>query len=217
MTLSKRLQAIADMIPKNMRVIDVGCDHALLDIYLTLEHRNICIASDINYKVLENAKRIVASYGLEQKIEVVQSDGLEKIELEKDDIVVITGMGATTILHILEKKIPEHLIIGSHNDLEMVRMEITKKGFVIQDEVVVYENGIYYVIIHFEKGFVSYAEKELRFGPMLILKTDEITISYFKYLLEKKERIMKQVPEKIKEIFLKEISDLREIYFRKIT
>lgn len=214
MTLSKRLQVVADMIPLHTRVIDVGCDHALLDIYLTLENRNTCIASDINSSVLENTKRIISSYGLEHKIEVVQSDGLEKIELEKDDVVVITGMGASTILHILEKKIPEHLIIGSHNDLELVRTEITKKGFMIKDEVVVYENGIYYVIIHFEKGLVSYTEKELRFGPMLILKTDEITISYFKYLLEKKETIMKQVPEKIKGTFLKEISDLKEILER---
>ncbi len=214
MTLSKRLQVVADMIPLHTRVIDVGCDHALLDIYLTLENRNTCVASDINSSVLEKTKRIISSYGLEEKIEVVQSDGLEKIELEKDDVVVITGMGASTILHILEKKIPEHLIIGSHNDLELVRTEITKKGFMIKDEVVVYENGIYYVIIHFEKGFVSYTEKELRFGPMLILKTDEITISYFKYLLEKKETIMKQVPEKIKGTFLKEISDLKEILER---
>lgn len=214
MTLSKRLKAIADMIPLEKRVIDVGCDHAFLDIYLTLENRNICVASDINFSVLENTKKIVSFYGLENKIEIVQSDGLENIELRKDDIAVIAGMGAFTILHILEKKIPEHLIIGSHNDLELVRIEIAKKGFVIKDEVVVYENEIYYVVMNFEKGVASYTEKELLFGPLLIFKRDETTTSYFRYLLEKKENLMEKVPNEVKEKFLKEISYLKEILER---
>ena len=35
MKLSKRLKTIAHMIPEHKNVIDVGCDHGLLDIYLT--------------------------------------------------------------------------------------------------------------------------------------------------------------------------------------
>ena len=32
--LSKRLEAISSLIPNNSKIIDVGCDHGLLDIYL---------------------------------------------------------------------------------------------------------------------------------------------------------------------------------------
>ena len=32
--ISKRLEAISSLVPINSNVIDIGCDHALLDIYL---------------------------------------------------------------------------------------------------------------------------------------------------------------------------------------
>ena len=49
MNITKRLEAIASLISNNSNVIDVGCDHAYLDIYLTLNRENIfCLACDIN-------------------------------------------------------------------------------------------------------------------------------------------------------------------------
>ena len=38
MELSKRLQAIADMVPVGSRVADVGCDHGFLSIYFAYLH-----------------------------------------------------------------------------------------------------------------------------------------------------------------------------------
>ena len=35
MNISKRLRAIGDLIEDNSFILDVGCDHALLDIYVT--------------------------------------------------------------------------------------------------------------------------------------------------------------------------------------
>ena len=32
--ISKRLEAISGLVPNNSKVIDIGCDHGLLDIYL---------------------------------------------------------------------------------------------------------------------------------------------------------------------------------------
>ena len=32
--ISKRLAAIASFVPQNAKILDVGCDHGLLDIYL---------------------------------------------------------------------------------------------------------------------------------------------------------------------------------------
>ena len=40
--LSKRLEAVATLVDVGKRVIDVGCDHAYLDIYLTLNNENKC-------------------------------------------------------------------------------------------------------------------------------------------------------------------------------
>ena len=39
--LSLRLKEIANYIPDNIKMVDIGCDHALLDIYLCNEFDNI--------------------------------------------------------------------------------------------------------------------------------------------------------------------------------
>ena len=57
MKISKRLKEIAAYVEKDSYVLDVGCDHALLDIYLIRE--NICkktMASDIHEGPLKKAK-----------------------------------------------------------------------------------------------------------------------------------------------------------------
>ena len=55
--LSKRLEEISSLVPLKARVVDIGCDHGLLDIYL---YQNgivsKIIASDINENALSNAK-----------------------------------------------------------------------------------------------------------------------------------------------------------------
>ena len=40
MRLSKRLKAITEFVDKEDRIIDIGCDHALLDIYIKENIKN---------------------------------------------------------------------------------------------------------------------------------------------------------------------------------
>ena len=55
--ISKRLEAISSLIPNNSKIIDIGCDHGLLDIYLYQKKISTkLIASDINENALNNAK-----------------------------------------------------------------------------------------------------------------------------------------------------------------
>ena len=56
MKQTKRLETICSLVDKNTNVVDIGCDHGLIDIYLTLNNRNKCIASDINNNALNSAK-----------------------------------------------------------------------------------------------------------------------------------------------------------------
>ncbi|MCI9233581.1 MAG: SAM-dependent methyltransferase [Bacilli bacterium] len=214
MKLSKRLQAIADMIPEKVRVIDVGCDHAFLDIYLTLKGSNECLASDVNEKVLQKTKEMIESYQLLDKIQIVKSDGLKNITLRQDDFVVIAGMGTSTILKIVEEKKPLQMIIQSNNDLEKLRRELSSRyGFSIIDEQVVLEKGVYYVIMKLQSKKTCYNEREYLFGPVLISKKDSLTISYFEYLFEKKSRIINRLPNDSEERkkFMIEISYLKTL------
>ena len=190
MKLSKRLDEIANLI-NNEEIIDIGCDHALLDIYLTL-HKNIkCIASDISEKVLEKARFNVKKYELEDKIEIVKSNGLENIEL-KNQTIVIAGMGTHTILDILkDKQINNSLLICSNNDYELLRRKICEKKYYIKEEKAVYDNKHWYIIIRFEKGNKKYTKLDYKIGP--VLKNNK---EYLEYLYDKQLKIYNKIPKK---------------------
>lgn len=191
MKLSKRLLTIADLIDTK-NVIDVGCDHALLDIYLTQEKQLNCRGTDISSKVLENAKNNVKKYNLEKKIPFILTNGLENIKIKKDDTIIIAGMGASTILEILNNyKNNNQLIISSNNEIERIRKEITKKNYFIKEEKVVFEKKHCYVIIKFEKGNKKYTKWDYLLGPKA--KKEK---KYLEFLYQKYDKISKKLPNK---------------------
>ena len=101
MKISKRLIEISNLIEDNSNIIDVGCDHALLDIYLFKNKKNVkIIASDIKEGPLEQAKRNISKF--KYPIRVKLGSGLDPIE-EDIDTVVIAGMGGDTMIDILQK------------------------------------------------------------------------------------------------------------------
>ena len=56
--LSKRLASIASNIDKEDKVVDIGCDHGYLSIYLKAVNGNkVVIATDINENALNMAKK----------------------------------------------------------------------------------------------------------------------------------------------------------------
>jgi len=197
MKLSKRLEAVATLVDIGKRVIDVGCDHAYLDIYLTLNNDNKCIATDINKNALEGAINNIKKYNLEEKIETKLTDGLTDIKVKKDDNIVISGMGTITILEILNaNKLSDTLIISSNNNIELLRKEVIKLGFYIDSEIFIIDKDKPYIIIKFKKGFKKYNLNDFIFGPILKNNTQ-----YRKYLIKKYQEIMKKVS--IKKISVK--------------
>lgn len=148
MKLTKRLQAICDLIEEGSRIIDVGADHALVDIYLTKYKNCKCIATDISEKCIQKAKENIEKNNL--NIETIVTNGLENIDL-KDEKIILAGMGAHTILKILNKNITNDLIISAHTDIPLLRKEIQKKGYYIEDEKVVNEKH-YYIITYYKYG-----------------------------------------------------------------
>ena len=55
--LSRRLKAIADMVTEGNRLVDVGCDHGYLPVYLMLNHKIPgAIATDVGKGPLARAQ-----------------------------------------------------------------------------------------------------------------------------------------------------------------
>ena len=89
MKISNRLKLIASFVDDNSYVIDVGCDHALLDIFLVQNKANVkTIASDVNKGPLDSAVKNIQDYELEDTIEVKLGDGIRTINNQVDTIVI---------------------------------------------------------------------------------------------------------------------------------
>lgn len=218
MNLDNRLKRITDFIPSDSYILDVGCDHALLDIYLALNRNNVkLIASDINENPLKIAKENIKKYNLEDKIKLVKADGVSKIN-DEVDIVVIAGMGTSTINDIinndLEKlKNVKKIIISSHTSSFELRENMNKKGFKIIDEVVVFDKGKYYEIIVYSNGYERLSKLDMEYGPIISKRKDEITKAYFNERYLKLIEIYKKIPngnEKLKDDLNKKIKEIKK-------
>lgn len=219
MKIDKRLQKISEFISDNSFILDVGCDHALLDIYVCLNKKNVfAIASDINSKPLEKAKENINKYKLNKKITIIQEDGLKGIN-KKIDTIIISGMGAILITDILKKDYNllnniKRLILCPNNEEELVRKEINQLGFKIIDEDLVEDKNIIYPIIVFEKGKEKLSKKQINYGPILLIKKGNLYKKYYLKKLNTYKKILKRLPNKyiIKKIILnKKIRELIKI------
>lgn len=199
MNLSKRLEAVATLVDVGSRVIDVGCDHAYLDIYLTKNNSNKCLATDINKNALDNAIKNIKKHRLGKKIETKLTIGLSNIDVNDDDNIVICGMGTRTIIEILHSnRLSDTLIISSNNDIEKLRREVVSLGYYIDSEIFLFDKNIPYIIIKFKKGKKKYKNIDYMFGP--ILKNN---MEYKNYINNKYKKIIKNISLKKINIRLK--------------
>lgn len=200
---SKRLEAIASLVPKGSTLLDVGTDHAYLPIYLSKE--KICkriLASDISKNSVQKAKENLKKYNVKNVI-IYNADGLNGIN-EYYDTLTLSGMGTYTIIKILDKKnLPDNIIISSNNDLYTLRRYMQKIKYKIDKEITVLENGKYYDIIKYTKGKEYLSYFKLKYGKS---KDKE----YFKYLLNKEKFISSRVD------FLNKVFLLKDIIYLKI-
>ncbi len=210
MKISKRLETIASLIPNNSKVIDVGCDHALLDIYLSQEKGCECIASDVNANALDQAKYNISRFHV-KNVTTILTDGLDGIDVHPKDVIVISGMGTGTIKEILEgKSFPNRMIISTHTDFEDLRRCMISLGYQIQDEKYVEEKGKHYIIIDFIIGSSAYEEEDFKFGPIL-----KKNIHFIENEQSKLLEIMKKIPENDSEMetkkkLLEELEELKK-------
>ena len=187
--LSIRLQALADFVPQDSHVIDVGTDHAHIPIYLVKNKiATNCIATDINAGPLEKAARNMKAYNV-TNIKLVQTNGLQGLEEDFGDVIMISGMGGYLITEILKAspmvvKRAKRLILQPQQDADVVRHFLHEHDFCIKEENFVKDEEKYYNIMCVEPGQAAYKkEYEYKYGKCLIEKPNEV----FKEWLKQKE------------------------------
>jgi tRNA (adenine22-N1)-methyltransferase len=198
--LSQRLETVASFVTGNT-IADIGCDHALLDIYLYLHNPKLnLIAIDIKEGAINQAQINLEKYHLQDEISLRLGDGLEVVS-EEVDTVVISGLGYHKILDILTKYTAKlakikHLIIQSNTSFDQLRKSITKLGYYIKDEALVKENDIIYLIIKFEQGYKKYREIDYLIGPIIMKSHNDLSDELIKENYRKKEILYLQIPHK---------------------
>ena len=98
-----RLAMTAALAPPGLAVADIGSDHARLPVYLVRSgHCPRAIASDIAGGPLENARQTVRRAGLQDKIELLLSDGFQEFAPDDANCWIMAGMGGTLMARLLD-------------------------------------------------------------------------------------------------------------------
>lgn len=184
MKLSMRLQSIANFIPRNSIVADIGTDHGYIPQYLI--ENGICkhiIASDVSQGSLNKTISLIEEFKLSDRIIPRLGYGLEILKPFEADTVVMAGMGGLLIRDIMEKDNKLTISITSFVLQPMIaskelREYLFNNSFIIIDEELVKEDDKYYEIIYAKKG-KDLIEKEIYF---------EIS----KRLIQKKHPLLKE-------------------------
>ena len=156
--ISKRLLCCASMVQSGSRVADIGTDHGYLGIYLLQSGaaRHV-IACDLRKDPLENARRNAKLFGVDGKMELRLSDGLEKILPDEVDTVVMAGMGGDLIQRILSqcpwrKREGLQFILQPQSAGNVLRRWLCEDGFEIQREEPVQDGHFLYTVMDIRQG-----------------------------------------------------------------
>ncbi|MCR8845781.1 class I SAM-dependent methyltransferase [Paenibacillus sp. SC116] len=155
--LSKRLQQIADWVPMNSRLADIGSDHALLPTYLAKEKRIVkAIAGEVNPGPFDAAVRQVKGSRLESMIEVRRGDGLAVVQAGEVDCITIAGMGGGLIVSILQAGVDklsgvQRLVLQPNVGEDLVRQWLRDEQWLLKAEHILEEDGKIYEVLLAER------------------------------------------------------------------
>ena len=150
MQLSGRLQRIADFIPPEDKIIDVGTDHAYIPIWLLLRDPSAtAIATDIRPGPLERARADAAYYGVEDRLTLLLCDGLALCSPDDADTLILAGMGGETMISILSAAPwtrEKRLILQPQTKQAELRTWLGENGYAIVDAALAYDTGRIYLV-----------------------------------------------------------------------
>ena len=191
MVLSKRLQAVADMVTKGHRLCDIGCDHANVAIYLA--QQGIvpqAIVMDIHSRPLERARVHIAAQGLAGQIEARLSDGFAALREGEADTVIITGIGGRLMQAIMAdapRKIAglKEMVLGPQSEIPAFRRFLRMNGFRTEREELVLEDDKYYPVIKAVPGLADSNETEATiiadcYGHIPLRERNPVLLMYLK-------------------------------------
>ena len=210
MQLSKRLQTVAHLVHSGGVVADIGCDHGFTIIYLVMNQlASAGIAMDVADGPLMRAKEHIHQYGLDNRIALRKSDGLQQLVEGEADTILISGIGGALMERILREfphvtqsaKVPvlsQTVLraLSPQSEIYKVRHALHDLGFVIAQEEMVFDQGKYYTIIRCERGSEHYfTEEEYIYGGDLMRTRHPVFLEYMQKELARVQHVLEAMPD----------------------
>ena len=207
MELTRRMQAVANLVSSGYKMADIGTDHAYIPIYL-IEHKKIplAVAMDVHEGPLKRAGEHILECGLSDNIETRLSDGFEQLAPGEVDSAVIAGMGGALIIRILTKNWNvtvnlKECILQPQSEIAKVRTFLLQEGFLFIGEDMVLDEGKFYPMMKVQPPSGKIQNKDIW------TKTEK---QYGKYLLERQHPVLKQYLEREKELKSELLENLKK-------
>ncbi|MBZ5963522.1 SAM-dependent methyltransferase [Leuconostoc gelidum subsp. gelidum] len=198
--LSPRLNAVADFVPLNARLADIGSDHAYLPVNLLLNDKiSHAIVGEVAKGPLDNAHHELKKRHLLERADVRLASGLAAInDTDNVDTVTIAGMGGILISNILnagkqQEKTFKTLVLQPNTDEQIVRRWLTTQHYQIIDETIVQEESHFYEIIAAVVGEQQLSDLDLIFGPYLRVEKTATFVAKWQKESERIALIFKQL------------------------
>lgn len=193
--LSKRLQACCAYITPGDRVADIGCDHGYLGIYLL--HNQIAvsvIAADVKQQPLDSAIRNAGKFGVRERMQFYLSDGVCNIPRDFD-VMVCAGMGADTIVSILEaapwlRCAQYRLVLQCQSKTPMLRQYLSEQGWHISEETVLQDGRFLYTVmeVHWQPEHPRLTVGQCYFPPALLKHPTKDVQEYYRQVVFRLQR-----------------------------
>ena len=150
--LDARLSAAADFVRPGSVAADIGCDHGKLSAWLAGSGRcPLVFACDLRPDPLSKARRACAPYG--DKVQFRLGSGLEVLRPGEATDIIIAGMGAQTVMEILEAAPwvfdpAYNLVLVPATKHSLLRRWLAVKGFTLQGETLAHAAGRWYAVMN---------------------------------------------------------------------
>lgn len=191
--LTPRLKAIADLSCTNYipdSICDVGTDHGYIPVYLAKKGCKKAIATDISAPSAQKAADNAVKYKVDDIVSVRVGNGLETVNDNEVETVIIAGMGGLMISRILSSVLPEgikqFILQPMRSDYEL-RSFLHNNGFSIKKEVLCEDDGRLYNIMLVTYGKSEYDDFTLHVGEV------EKSPLYGKYIIKKRNSLLKKI------------------------
>ena len=214
--LSERLRVCAGFVNPGDRVADIGCDHGYLGIHLLTEGiASSMIEADVNEGPLQSALHNAHKYGVADSMKFYLSDGAQRIPRDFDTLVC-AGMGADTMIHILENapwlKDPRYrLILQCQSKTPMLRHFLSEEGWTIRQEAVLRDGKFLYtvMVVEFDPEAPRLTPGQCYFPPALLLDPSEALREYYERITDGLRLAVQYQGDTEKKAILEELEQLK--------